>query len=61
VDGIHYGGGFKTTLSSTTFTQIYISVGKANKVKINNLKIVKDFKILGEEEFITKVKEILDL
>jgi hypothetical protein len=39
---------------------MYISVGKA-KLKINNLKIVKDFKILGEEEFRTKVEEILDL
>jgi hypothetical protein len=40
---------------------MYISVGKANKVKINNLKTIRDLKILGEEEFKTKVKEILDL
>jgi hypothetical protein len=36
-------------------------VGKANKVKINNLKTTKQLKFIGEEEFKVKVKEILDL
>jgi len=40
---------------------MHISVGKANKIKINNLKTSRDFKFISEEEFKTKVKEILDL
>jgi hypothetical protein len=34
---------------------------KANKIKINNLKTIKNLGIIGEEEFKAKVKEILDL
>jgi hypothetical protein len=36
-------------------------VGKANKVKINNLEATRYLKVIGEEEFKVKVKEILDL
>jgi hypothetical protein len=34
---------------------------KVNKVKINNLKITRNLKIIGEENFETKVKEILNM
>jgi hypothetical protein len=40
---------------------MHINVGKVNKIKINSLKKTRDFKFLVEEEFKTKVKEILDL
>jgi len=36
-------------------------VNNANKVNMNNLKIIKRFKNISEEEFKAKVKEILDL
>ncbi len=42
-------------------SQIQIIIGKTNKIKINNLKIVRDLKITCEEEFKEKVNEILDL
>jgi hypothetical protein len=32
-----------------------ITVGKANKVKINNMKIAKKLGVISEEEFKTKV------
>jgi hypothetical protein len=35
-----------------------INVCKVNKVKINNLKIVKDLKTIGEEKFKTKANKI---
>jgi hypothetical protein len=38
-----------------------INVCKVNKVKINNLKITRDLKSIGEEFFKTKVKEILNI
>jgi hypothetical protein len=28
-----------------------ITIGKANNVKINNLKIVRELKVINEEEF----------
>jgi hypothetical protein len=37
-----------------------INVGKANKVKISNLEIVRKLKIINEK-FKTKFKKILDL
>ncbi len=40
--------------------QMHMSVGKVNKIKINNLKKTRDFKFIGGG-FKTKVKEILDL
>jgi hypothetical protein len=38
-----------------------ISIGKSNKVKINNLKIIRKLGVINEEEFKPKVKEIFDL
>jgi hypothetical protein len=38
-----------------------IIVGKANKVKINNLKIARKLGVISEEEFKTRVKQILNL
>jgi hypothetical protein len=38
-----------------------ITIGKTNKVKIGNLKIVKKLGFTSEEEFKTKVKQNLDL
>jgi hypothetical protein len=38
-----------------------INVGKANEVKINNLKIIRDLGVIGEEEIKTHDKEMLDL
>jgi len=38
-----------------------ITIGKTNKVKINNLKIGRKLRVISEEEFKTKVKQILDL
>jgi hypothetical protein len=38
-----------------------INVCKVNKVKINNLKIARDLKTIGEENFKTKVKEIFNM
>jgi hypothetical protein len=43
------------------YAQMHINVGKVNKIKINNLKTTRDFRFIGEEEFKTKVKEILNL
>ncbi len=42
-------------------SQMQIIVSKTNKVKIKNLKIVRDLEIICEEEFKEEVKEILDL
>ncbi len=42
-------------------SQTQIIVGKTNKIKINNFKIARDLKIICEEDFKKKVKEILDL
>jgi hypothetical protein len=39
--------------------QMHISVGKIKNIKINNFKINRNFIFIGEEEFKTKVKEIL--
>ncbi len=36
--------------------QMHISVGKVNKIIINNLKTTRDFRFIGEEAFKTKVK-----
>jgi len=41
--------------------QMHINVGKGNKIKINNLRTTRDFRFIHEEEFKTKVKEVLDL
>ncbi len=41
-------------------THMQINVGKANKVKINNLEIVRKLKDISEK-FKTKFKNILDL
>jgi hypothetical protein len=38
-----------------------IIVGKTNKVKINNLKIDRKLGVVYEDEFKTRVKQILDL
>jgi hypothetical protein len=39
---------------------VQINVGKANKVKISNLEIVRKLEVINEK-FKTKFKEILDL
>jgi hypothetical protein len=39
---------------------IQISIGKSNKVKINNLKTIRKLGVINEKEFKPKVKEILD-
>jgi hypothetical protein len=38
-----------------------IIVGKINKLKINNLKTIKKLEVNNEEEFKTRVKQILYL
>ncbi len=38
-----------------------ITIGKVNKVKINNLKIAKKLGVIGEEEFKAIVKEYFRL
>jgi hypothetical protein len=38
-----------------------IIIGKANKVKIKKLKTARKLGVINEEEFKTKVKQILDL
>jgi len=38
-----------------------INVHKVNRVKINNLKIVQDLGIIGEEESKAKVKKNLNM
>jgi hypothetical protein len=38
-----------------------ITIGKTNKVKINNLKIARKLGVISEEEFKAKIKQILDL
>jgi hypothetical protein len=38
-----------------------INVFKVQKVKINNLKIARDLKTIGEKKFKTKVKDILNM
>lgn len=40
---------------------MHIIVSKANKVKINNLKIVQKLRVISEEEFKAKIKEFLDM
>jgi len=40
---------------------VQITIGKANKVKIGNLKIARKLGVINEEEFKAKVKQILDL
>jgi hypothetical protein len=40
---------------------IQITIGKTNKVKINNLKIVRKLGAISEEEFKARIKKILDL
>jgi len=42
-------------------THMQITLGKVNEVKINNLKIVRKLKVINEEEFKARVKQILDL
>jgi hypothetical protein len=38
-----------------------IIVRKTNKVKVNYLKIARKLRVISEEEFKTRVKQILDL
>ncbi len=38
-----------------------ITIEKTNKIKINNLKIVRKLGVISEKEFKIKIKEILDL
>jgi hypothetical protein len=40
---------------------IQILIGKANKVKISNLKTIKKLRVINEEGFKVRVKEILNL
>jgi hypothetical protein len=38
-----------------------ITVGKANKVKINNLETTRKLGVISEEEFKANIKHILNL
>jgi hypothetical protein len=38
-----------------------ITIGKINKVKTSNLKIARKLRVISEEEFKARVKQILDL
>jgi hypothetical protein len=40
---------------------VQITIEKTNKIKINNLKIVRKLGVISEKEFKIKIKEILDL
>jgi hypothetical protein len=42
-------------------THMQITIGKTNKVKINNLETARKLGVINEKEFKTKVKQILDL
>jgi hypothetical protein len=60
VDDIHYGGGLRIMFIYNVGTNVNY-VGKVNKVKINNFKIIQDLGVIGDEEFKTQGKEMLDL